>query len=674
MSKRKSVPERIQSLREEIRHHEYLYYVEAQPEISDQAFDNLMKELETLEQQHPELVTPDSPTQRVGGLPLDEFRGVSHRKPMLSVENTYSEAEIRNFHQRITRELGVETISYVVQPKVDGVAISLHYQDGQFTQAITRGDGRQGDDVTQNVRTIRSLPLVLQGDDIPSFLDVRGEIYIPREAFAQMNETREGQGESTFANPRNAAAGTLKLLDPRIVASRPLDLFIHTIGYIEGRTYEDDYTLFQDLRRWGLRLVPGLSLEEGIEAVIECANAWDEKRHQLEFEVDGIVIKVNRFDQRDELGFTSKTPRWAIAYKFTAEEAITRLERVEMGVGRTGTITPRAILNPVFLAGTTIQHATLHNFDEVERKDIRVGDTVVIQKAGEIIPKVMRVLTEKRDGSEKPITPPKKCPSCGNPIFKDPEEVYYRCINVSCPEQLRRRIRHFVSRNGMDIEGIGEKLIDQLCDERLVKRISDLYFLRQETVANLERMGEKSAQNVMDGLEASKTRPLPRILFAFGIRHVGSHIAEVLLEGRQSLWDLKDLSEEQLADIHEVGPTVAKTVSQFFSQARNVDELARLEQAGVQLSRSLEEVQAQSAQAHEAFQDKTFVLTGSLSNFTRDQAADEIVNRGGRVNSSVSKNTDYVVAGENPGSKRDKAEKLGVAILTEADFQALLSE
>lgn len=661
-----SVKEEIKQLRDEIRHHETLYYQKAQPEISDREFDRLMDRLQQLEDENPSLVTPDSPTRRIGGEPLDEFKTVKHRVPMLSIGNTYSEEEVIDFDKRLCKTLEVESIEYVVQPKIDGVAISIQYEDGEFQRAVTRGDGQQGDDVTQNVKTIRTLKLKLQGDS-PSFLDLRGEIYIARDDFERMNQVREDNGQSTFANPRNAAAGTLKLLDPREVRKRPLSLFVHTLGLVEGGGFDTDSEFLEACDDWGLVTAPHWSLESGIEAVIKRAREWDEKRHQLPFEIDGLVIKANRFRHREQAGFTSKSPRWAIAYKFEAEEAVTTLNQIELGVGRTGAITPRALLEPVYLAGTTIRHATLHNFDEIERKDIRIGDQVVIQKGGEIIPKVVRVLSDKRDGSQEPYQPEMKCPSCGDEIVKENDEVLYRCINLNCPEQLKRRIEHFVQRNAMDIEGVGESLIDAVCDNGWVKGLSDLYSLKKDQLAGLERMGDKSAQNVIDGLEASKQRPPDRLLFAIGVRHVGSHLARVLLRGRKSLWDLKPLSEDELNDIHEVGPTVAQSVFQFFQQKRNLDELERLESAGLNF-----EQEESEAGADRSLEGKVFVLTGTLENYTRDQAASLIRERGGRVTGSVSKKTDYVVCGEDPGKKRDKAESLSVPVLSEREFESLL--
>ncbi len=666
-----SIERRIQDLRDEIRRHEYLYYVLAQPEISDRKFDEKMRQLEELEEQHPEYRSPDSPTQRVGGQPLDEFQTVPHRTPMLSIGNTYSEGELRDFHGRVLKGLGGQNPSYVVQPKVDGVAISLLYRQGVFERAVTRGDGKMGDDVTQNVRTIRSLPLKMQGEDIPAFLDVRGEIYMPTEAFLKMNQEREENGEPPFANPRNATAGTLKLLDSKLVARRPLDLFVHTIGEWEGKEYQSDYELMEQLRFWGFRLVPGCTLERSIDDVVERAREWDRKRHELEFEVDGLVVKVNDFAQRERLGFTSKSPRWVIAYKFAAEEAETTLLNIELGVGRTGAVTPRAILEPVPLAGTVIRHATLHNFEEIKRKDIRIGDRVIIQKGGEIIPKVVRVLTEKRDGSQTEFQPAPVCPSCGSEIVREGDEVAYRCINLSCPDQLKRRIAHFVQRSAMDIEGVGEMLIEALVNKNLVSCLSDLYHLKKDDLAALERMGEKSAQNVLDGLEKSKGRPADRFLFAIGIRHVGSHLASVLLEGRRSIWELKDLSRDELSLINEVGPTVAETVYDFFHQDRNLEELHRLQEAGLPFE---QEILQRPETSGSPFAGKTIVLTGTLSKYTREDASELIRQKGGKVTGSVSKSTDYVLAGENAGSKLTKAENLGIAILSEEDFERLLNE
>ncbi|MDX9753054.1 MAG: NAD-dependent DNA ligase LigA [bacterium] len=663
----KKILAEIEHLRGELQRHEYLYYVMAQPEISDQEFDLLMKKLEKLEAQYPQYQSPDSPTRRVGGTPLEGFQTVPHQVPMLSIGNTYSEGEVREFHNRTVKGLGEPNPEYIVQPKVDGVAISLLYHNGIFEQAITRGDGQQGDDVTQNIRTIRSLPLKLHGTALPSFLDIRGEVFMPTSAFLRMNQEREDKGLPPFANPRNATAGALKLLNPNEVAKRPLDLFIHTLGKIEGMDFKTDMALFEAMQQWGLKIVPGCALATSLEELFGLITDWDRKRHELEFEVDGLVIKVNRLTQRDTLGSTTKSPRWVIAYKFAAEEAITVLKQIELSIGRTGAVTPRAILEPVHLAGTTIRHATLHNFDEIKRRDLREGDTVVIQKGGEIIPKVIRVILEKRPPQSQEFQPEMICPSCQSELVREQDEVAYRCINLSCMVQLKRRIQHFVSRNAMDIEGIGEMLVEALVQNQLVTHLSDLYHIKKEQLVSLERMGEKSAQNVLDGIETSKQRPAHRLIFAIGIRHVGSHLANVLMRGRRSIWDLQMLDEEQLAQIEEVGPTVAQRVYQFFHEEHNIEELKRLEAAGLTFTQEVKEEEAQPR----AFTGKTFVVTGTLATLSRNDAKAMIEAQGGRAAGSVSKKTDFVLVGADPGSKYVKALELGIPILTEDEFKRL---
>ncbi len=663
-----SIENKIILLRNEIAHHEYLYYVKAQPEISDQEFDKLLKELEEMEAEYPEYITPDSPTQRVGGQPLDAFVTVKHRLKMLSISNTYSPEEVKEFHLRISKDLKDEP-KYIIQPKVDGVAISLIYREGRLERAVTRGDGERGDDVTQNVRTIRSLTTKLKGEPLPNYLDVRGEIFMPRSKFEDLNRTREKEGKPTYANPRNTVAGTLKLLDPKMVAERPLDLFVHTLGEVEGVSFDSDYEFMRQLADWGMKVVPDYTLVETLDEVLKTAGEWEKKVKQLEFDADGIVVKVNRYAQREELGYTSKSPRWVIAYKFAAEEAETKLSKIQLGVGRTGKVTPRAILEPVLLAGTTIRHATLHNFDEIDRKDIREGDQVIIQKGGEIIPQVVRVLKDKRDGSQKPYKLKPECPSCGSEIVREGEDVDYRCINLNCPDQLKKRIEHFSMRGAMDIEGLGEKLVEIFVEKKMVTRLSDIYYLKKEDIVNLERMGEKSAQNLLDGIEASKTRPADRVLFAIGIRHVGSHMATVLVEGRKSIWDLKDLSVEDLNDINEVGPTLAESVYNFFHEVRNLDELKHLEEAGVRFDQDIPE---KSEAVESPFFGKTVVLTGSLESYTRHEVKELIEKMGGRVTGSVSKNTDFVIAGVDPGSKYNKAQSLGVTILSEEHLREMV--
>ncbi len=659
---------RIRELRDLIRRHEHLYYVEAAPEISDGQFDLLMKELEELEAAHPDLVTPDSPTQRVGGEPLEGFETVQHTVPMMSISNTYSEDELREFHERTVRGLdGVEP-EYVVEPKVDGVAIALHYTGGQYIRAVTRGDGRFGDDVTQNVRTIHAVPLVLRGKGFPETLEVRGEIYMPRKAFAAINAEREEQGLPVFANPRNATAGTLKLLDSKLVAQRPLDMFIHSPVRIDNTVGGLHSKALKLLGQWGFKVVEGWSVCRSLEEILQKAREWDEKRHHLEYETDGLVIKVDDPRQRDILGATSKSPRWVIAYKFKAEEAATKLCNIELGVGRTGVITPRAILEPVFLAGTTVRHASLHNFDEIARKDIRIGDTVIVEKAGEIIPQVVRVLAENRTGKEGVFAPELLCPSCGSEIVREKDEVAYRCLNLNCPDQLRKRLEHFAQRTAMDIEGLGEALIEMLVDRELVRSLSDLYRLQHCDLVRLERMGDKSSQNLLDALERSKAQPPQRLLFALGIRHVGSHVASVLMRGRKSIWDLEDLDVETLSTIHEIGPVVAESVVNFFSQQRNLEELRHLEASGLTFEQKVDAV----VSSETPFTGKTVVLTGTLEQFTRTEAKELIEKMGGHVAGSVSKKTDFVVAGTDPGSKLSKANELGVTVLDEAEFRRLL--
>lgn len=666
----RTAAKQINELRQVIQHHEYLYYVKTQPEISDREFDELLKQLERLEAEHPQLITPDSPTQRVGGQPLEEFETVEHRIPMMSIGNTYSEGELREFHDRVVKGLENRNPEYVVEPKVDGVALALHYRDGLFERAVTRGDGRRGDDVTQNVRTIRSVSLKLNTAKPPAFLDVRGEVYMSRKGFAKLNEEREDQGLNVFANPRNATAGTLKLLDPKPVSQRPLFLFLHSIGEVQGITWRSHSQAYNDLESWGLRVIEGYSICRGLDQVLKQIERWEKHRHTLDYDIDGLVIKVNDFAQRDILGATSKAPRWVIAYKYKAEEAVTTLLDIDLGVGRTGAITPRAILEPVFVAGTTVRHASLHNFDEVRRKDLRIGDKVVIEKAGEIIPQVVRALVEERKGKKLEEWNPKLvCPSCQSEIVRLGDEVAYRCVNISCPDQLKKRIAHFVQRSAMDIEGIGEALIEMLVDRHLVKRISDLYHLKHSQLSELERMGDKSAQNVLDSLEASRSRPPHRLLYGLGIRHVGAHIAEVLLAGRRDLMELADLDRTALESIHEIGPTVAESVADFFAQPANIEELNRLRSAGLTFT---QKVRSRDELADSPFFDKTVVLTGTLERFTREEAKERIQALGGKVSGSVSKKTDFVIAGESAGSKLTKAQELGVPVLSEDEFLELL--
>jgi len=660
---KRNVRNKIERLRELIRYHERKYYVEGAPEISDHEFDLLIKELEALEKEHPELVTPDSPTQRVGGEPLEEFRTVVHRVPMMSIANTYSHAELREFDARVRRLLPGEPIEYTVEPKIDGVGISLTYEAGLLTLAATRGNGVQGDDVTANVRTIRSVPLRLSGDSPPALLEVRGEVFFTFDAFQKCNEEREAAGEPHFANPRNAAAGSLKLLDPRIVAKRDLRFFAYAVGAREGIECDTQFNLLQRLADLGLPVNPHRRLCASIEEVIALTGEWEILRRTLSYQWDGMVVKVNSLDQQARLGATSKAPRGMVAYKFAPEEAVTKLVRVDVQVGKTGVLTPVARLEPVELAGTTVQNATLHNFDEIARKEIRVGDEVVIEKAGEIIPQVVRVA--RRHG-RRPIEPPRSCPVCGGPVEKDPGGVYIRCQYPLCPAQVKQRILYFASRSAMDIEGLGPALVEQLVDRGLVKDVADLYTLKAEDVAKLERMGKKSAENLVRAIERSKRRDLSRLITALGIRHVGAHAGEVLAARFGNMERLAAATVDELLSVEEIGEITAKSIADFFARGETQKVMQKLREAGVNM---------RSFKPHAArgpLEGKTLVVTGTLKNYTRQEIEEKIKALGGRAASSVSKKTDYVVAGESPGSKLEKARRLGVPVLAEEEFERLL--
>ena len=658
---------RIEELREIIRYHEYKYYVENNPEITDYEFDMLMKELEELEKQFPELITPDSPTQRVGGQVAEGFPEVEHKVAMLSLDNTYSEDELREFDERVRRLLPGEKVEYVAELKIDGLGVALLYENGVLVRGATRGDGLHGEDVTQNLKTIRSIPLKLMGEGsrIP-VLEVRGEVYIPKSKLDEVNEERIRNGEPPFKNTRNAAAGSVRLLDPSITARRPLDIFIYALSYIEGKEFETHLEALQTLRKWGFKINPHTELFDSIEGVIDYCRKWTEKREELDYDIDGVVVKVNSLDQQRRLGSTMKSPRWAVAYKFPASQAITKIVDIKVQVGRTGVLTPVAVLEPVHLAGATITHATLHNEEEIKRKDIRIGDTVVIERAGDVIPKVVAVVTEKRTGQERPFRMPDRCPVCGSPVVRVEGEVAVRCGNISCPAQLKRRIQHFASRNAMDIEGLGKALVDQLVDKGLVKDVADLYYLRKEDLVNLERMGEKSAQNLLDAIERSKDRELSRLIFGLGIHFVGERAAEILAERFRSMDALMKATFDELIEIPDIGEKTAQSVVQFFSQEENLRVIEKLRKAGVRM----EEERVEEKELPLA--GKTFVFTGALSSMTREEASEIVKKLGGRVTSSVSRKTDYVVVGESPGSKYQKALQLGVTILSEEEFLKLI--
>ena len=669
MSDKDAIRERIESLRREIRYHNRKYYVEDSPEISDYEYDQLMKELESLEAQYPDLITPDSPTQRVGGEPAEEFATVEHRVAMLSLDNTYSPEELPEFDERVRKLLPGQEIEYVAELKLDGLGVALIYENGRFARGATRGDGQRGEDVTGNLKTIRSIPLVLEGigSSLP-VLEVRGEVYMRKSAFQELNRQREDDGETPFANPRNAAAGSVRLLDPRITASRPLDIFLYMLSYSEGVSFPSHWESLQALKEMGFKVNSHTLKFPTIGEAVDYCNLWTEKRDEVDYEIDGVVVKVNSIAQQVELGATTKSPRWAISYKFPARQATSKIEDIIVQVGRTGALTPVAVLTPTPLSGTVISRATLHNEDEIRRKDIRIGDTVLIERAGDVIPAVVMVIEEKRTGQEKEFKMPEKCPVCNSDVFRPEGEAVTRCINPACPAQIKEHLHHFASRNAMDIEGLGPSIIDQLVDKGLVQNVSGLYFLKAEDLSALERMGGKSAENLIAALESSKDNALARLVFALGIRHVGIRAAEILAEQYSSMDALAKAAVEELEQIDEIGPKIAQSVAQFFQQEGNLSIIGRLREAGVKMSE--ERIQGDEELP---LQGKTFVLTGTLQNMTRSEAAEAIKNAGGKVASSVSKNTDYVVVGESPGSKYDRAQKLGITILNEDEFTRLIS-
>lgn len=663
----------IEKLRALIRYYEHKYYIENEPEISDSDFDALMKQLEALEASDPGPIPPDSPTQRVGG-GAELGTRFQHRNPMLSLNNSYDEKDLQEFGARVHRLLEGASIEYVTELKIDGLGVSLTYENGRFTQGLTRGDGEYGEDVTDNLRTIRSVPLRLAETDttVPPVLEVRGEVFIPRDRLGEINVQREAEGESPFANPRNAAAGSLRLLDASITASRPLDIFVYTLNYAEGFEFATHTESLEHMRRWGLKCNPHTDCHKSIEDVQNYYQHWVENRHELPYEVDGIVVKVNQLSEQEALGATSKYPRWAIAYKFDAQQAITTIETIEVQVGRTGALTPVAILKPVSIAGATITNATLHNEQEIKTKDIRIGDKIVLERAGDVIPKIVEVLTADRIGDKAPFEFPDHCPACKTPVQRTEKEVAVRCVNVGCVAQLKRRIAHYASRNALQIEGLGPATITQLVDNELVSDVADLYTLEVKPLSKLERMGVPSARNLVRHIEQSKTAPAEKLLFGLGIFHVGENVAELLIANFRSIDRLSKAAQEDIESVKGIGPQIAESVSNFFSQNQTL--LEKLQTAGLHcFTVEAESTQAQTSETiDDFFSGKTFVVTGSLEGMTRSQASNAIKSRGGRVTSSVTSKTDYLIAGENAGSKYAKAEELGVPILTETDFFAQL--
>jgi len=666
----KDIAKKIESLRDKIRHHEYRYYVLDQPEISDAEFDKLMRQLQDLEAEHPALVTPDSPTQRVGGKPREGFVKVAHSSPMLSLDNTYSEDELRDWERRVHELSGRSDVDYVCELKLDGMSLALAYEDGKLVRGVTRGDGSVGEDVTLNVRTVRSIPLSIHRDrlkkaGIPLNFEARGELLMPTAAFKKLNEERERNGLATFANPRNFTAGTVRQLDSGVTAQRRLDFFPYIL-LANGRTYFDRHSKTLDaLETAGFKVNPNHELVHSMDEVWSFIQQWEAKRDSLPYEIDGIVVKVDRTGLQDELGFTGKAPRWAIAYKYAARAGITKLEDIRVQVGRTGKLTPVAMLAPVLIGGTTVRNATLHNMDEIERLGVKIGDWVQVERGGDVIPKVAKVIEDKdHPRGHGTFSMPEQCPVCGTKIVRTEGEVDYRCVNANCPAKLRETILHFASRGVMNIDGMGESLVNQLTGRGLVKNVADIYELTKKDLLSLERMGDKSAQNILDEIENSKKLPLERVIYGLGIRMVGERTAQFLAEHFGSMEALESASVEELQNVNEVGPRIAESIVEFFSIPANRKLIERLRAAGLAFK-------GQKKERGTKLAGKTFVLTGTLAKYTRDEAKKMIEDAGGRVSGSVSKKTDYVVAGADAGSKLEKAKELGVAVIDEKELEKL---
>jgi len=672
-----SIEKKIEALREQIRGHDYKYYVLAQPAISDEEYDKLLKELESLEKEHPELITSDSPTQRVGSDLTKEFKPVEHKIPMLSLSNTYSEEELFDFDRRVKDGLAEgEKVEYLVELKIDGASVSINYVNGVLKTASTRGDGTSGEEITNNVRTIKSIPLKIKRDNsIPYKLndfEVRGEIFINIKDFENLNKGREKNGEKTFANPRNSTAGTLKLQDPKVVSRRPLNTFTYSLISPEDELKSQEENLLI-LKKLGFKVNEHYKKCSSIEEVIQVCKEFEKLRDSLKYEIDGAVIKVNSIKQQNKLGSIAKAPRWAVAFKFKSKQAITKIKDIVWQVGRTGAVTPVAELESKFLAGSTISRATLHNFDEIERKDIRVGDTVVIEKGGDVIPKVVEVVLNERKSGSRKTRPPEKCPACGSKLFKPEGEVAFYCENTECPDQIKGRLEHFASRGAMDIEGLGESLIDLFVEKGFLKTYSDIYKLKnfRDDLVAIDRLGEKSVSNLLDSIERSKEKPFDKVLFALGIRYVGAGAAKKLAAHFRSLDLLVGATEEKITEVYEIGESISKSVRKFFGDNHNKNIIEELKKAGLKFSFTEAKT---TFTGDNFFNSKTFVLTGTLSSFTREEAEEKITNFGGNVTSSVSKKTDYVLAGEKAGSKLEKAKTLGIKILDEIEFQKKVKE
>jgi DNA ligase (NAD+) len=663
---REQAGRRIEELRKELNHHNHQYYVLDSPVVSDAEYDRLMRELEGLEAGYPDLITPDSPTQRVGAKPLDQFSSVAHTMLMLSLANAMSAEEVIDFDKRVRKLLDVSDVEYVMEVKIDGLAVELVYEKGLFILGSTRGDGYTGEDITQNLRTIRAIPMrLMTGHDIPvpERLEVRGEVYMGKKEFEELNRKRAEAGEPLFANPRNAGAGTVRQLDSRITAGRNLNMFAYAPGRMTGASVETHFQFLDYLKKWGFRVNPLARLCRGVDEALAYYHRIETMRDGIPYEIDGAVIKVNRFDYQARLGAVSRSPRWAIAYKFEAQEETTIIEDITVSVGRTGAITPVAVLKPVTVGGVEVSRATLHNEDEIRRKGIMIGDTVIVRRAGDVIPEVVKAIGEKRTGQERPFTMPENCPVCGETVVRPPGEAVTRCININCPAQIKGSIEHFASKRAMDIDGLGVKLIEQMVDKGVIRDVSDLYYLSKETVMGLERMAEKSAQNIIEAIEASRERSFGRFIYGLGIRNVGEHISGLLAERHQDIDRLASATEEELMAIPEIGPEVASSIVSFFRDEKNLQTIRRI------LDKVTIEYSKPNARGLEGL---TFVFTGSLQAMAREEARTKVEALGARTASSISKKVDYVVAGEEAGSKLDKAANLGLKILTEKEFLDLL--
>ena len=675
MAVSKDVVDQIESLREQIRHHNYLYHVLDAPEIPDIEYDRLVRNLQALEDDHPDLVTPDSPTQRVGATPIEAFGTVEHRLPMLSLDNAFSADEVRDFHRRVVGRLELadegKTLAYAAEPKLDGAAVSLLYVNGTLQQGATRGDGRRGEDITHNVRTIDAIPLKLIGDDYPETLEVRGEIFMPKAGFEAYNKRARETGEKTFVNPRNAAAGSLRQLDPKLTAERPLDIYVYSVGIVEGREMPDSHNdVLDQLQAWGLKTCPERRVVRGIDGCLAYYEELGARRELLSYEIDGVVYKVNSRAEQRELGFVSRAPRWALAHKFPAQEEMTVLKGVEFQVGRTGALTPVARLEPVFVGGVTVSNATLHNMDEVHRKDVRIGDTVIVRRAGDVIPEVVSVIENRRPKGARRVKLPARCPVCDSAVVREEGEAVARCTGgLFCSAQRVEALKHFVSRRAMDIDGLGAKLIEQLVNIGRIKTPAGLYYLTKDELTSLERMGEKSAQNLIDAIEHSKETTLARFLYSLGIREVGEATAASVAEHFGGLDGIIAATEEELEMVPDVGPVVASRIRAFFDEEHNREVIARLRKAGVHWK----ETEPRASPKDGPLAGKVIVLTGTLESMTRDEAKDRIQALGGKVTGSVSKKTDFVIYGEKAGSKLKKAQDLEVETLDEEQFYALLS-